>query len=295
MRVMSRYFLCAFMPLAVLLILASISTLLSSIILQIFGDILPLAKLISKGTLVLLLLSIYPCMLLFKLNKHDIGFSNWNVFFKQLGIGIGLGLLTLIPVIAILYALDVKTLDQSRAVGIGVVLKKFSLSLLIAMVISSAEEPLFRGVLFSTLKARIALFAAMLISSLYYAGLHFLKSKTDVPYTDIHWDTGFSLMLEAFSNWLNPEIFPAFIALVMVGLFLAVIRTQIPNSLALCIGCHTGWVWVIKMSKYYFDTNRGSDYIYLVSSYDGVIGYLVAAWLGLVLLVYYFWQKRRHI
>lgn len=292
---MFRYFQCAFMPLAILLILACISTLLSSFILQVFGDILPLAKLISKGTLVLLLLSIYPCMLLFKLNKQDIGLSKWSVFFKQLGIGIGLGLLTLLPIIAVLYALDVKVLDQSRSLGVWVVLKKFSLSLLVAIVISSAEEPLFRGVLFSTLKARIALFAAMMISSLYYAGLHFLKSKTDVPYTDIHWDTGFTLMLEAFSNWLNPEIFPAFMALVMVGLFLSTIRTYIPNSLALCIGCHAGWVWVIKMSKYYFDTNHGSDYIYLVSSYDGVIGYMVAAWLGFVLVVYYFWQKRRHV
>jgi len=82
--------------------------------------------------------------------------------------------------------------------------------------------------------------------------------------------------------------------LFMVGIFLCVVRTQIKQSLGLCIGIHASWVWQIKLSKDFFNTNYDSPYIYLVSSYDGLVGPLIAAWLLLATIVYLafrYWRR----
>jgi hypothetical protein len=100
----------------------------------------------------------------------------------------------------------------------------------------------------------------------------------------------FALLVEAFANLLNPEIVTAFLALLMVGVFLGLLRTERKNSLGLCIGCHTCWVWLIKMNKTLFNTDFNADYAFLVSPYDGVIGPLVTVWLLLAVLGYCLWK-----
>jgi hypothetical protein len=121
--------------------------------------------------------------------------------------------------------------------------------------------------------------------------LHFLNSKTDIAYQDITLNSVFMLVGEAIANCFNPIVFSAFVGLLMVGIFLAVIRTQIENSLGLCIGFHASWVWQIKMSKSLFDTNIWSDYIYLVGSYDAIVGPLVTGWLLLEIIRYFVYQR----
>jgi hypothetical protein len=81
--------------------------------------------------------------------------------------------------------------------------------------------------------------------------------------------------------------------LLLVGIFLGILRAEVKESLGLCIGCHTCWVWQIKMSKSLLNTDSSSEYLYLVSSYDGVIGPLVTAWLGLAIIGYFAYKKVR--
>jgi len=280
----------ALAPLILLICLALISCLLSYFILVLAGDILALRKLVSKGTQVFLILSIFPLRRYLALSWKQIGFAPKAIFFKQLGLGLGLGLLTLAPVLAILYGLDIHTIDVSRDWSIIKVVERLAIALLLALLISFAEEPLFRGLLLVGLRKKMVVTMAILISSVYYAGLHFLKSSTPITYEELHFNSSFKLLAEAFANWLNPEILSAFIALFIVGLFLAIIRTQVKQSLGLCIGCHASWVWQIKVSKDFFNTNQQSEYLYLVSSYDGVVGPLVSGWLFLVIIIYLGYQ-----
>jgi uncharacterized protein len=79
----------------------------------------------------------------------------------------------------------------------------------------------------------------------------------------------------------------------MVGIFLGILRTQVKASLGLCIGCHTCWVWQIKISKRLFNTDFSSEYLQLVSGYDAVIGPLVTAWLVLAIAGYFAYQRIR--
>lgn len=280
-----------FVPLVILLAAASLACLAGYFIELGIDGLFPLRKVITKTTQLFLVLSIFPLMALLNINREELGFAARPVFFKQLLQGFGLGFLTLLPVFVALYALGISVVDQNQHWTAELIAKKTSLSLFLALIISLIEEPLFRGILLVGLKKKLSAFAAIFISSLYYAALHFLNSKTDVPYQEMHLFSGFPLVLEAFANLLNPEILSAFFALLLVGIFLGILRTRINASLGLCIGCHTCWVWQIKMNKSVFNTDYNSDYLYLVSSYDGVIGPLVTGWLSCAILSYFIYKK----
>ena len=43
---------------------------------------------------------------------------------------------------------------------------------------------------------------------------------------------------------------------------------------------------MIKLTKHFTDGNPDSSLAYLVGSYDGITGYLAAAWMGALCLVY---------
>jgi membrane protease YdiL (CAAX protease family) len=286
-----RALIYSLIPLLVLLIAISLACLLGYFIVLGIGEPIPLRKIISKITQLLLILSIFPTMKMLRIDKTQLGFAKRSVFVKQLAQGFGLGLVTLIPVFLALYALGVTVVDDAKPWTVEFIGKKMLVSLILALVISLIEEPLFRGILISGLRKKLSLYSAILVSALYYAGLHFLNSSIEIPQEAIHLFSGFTLLADALAHLFRPEIISAFIALVMVGVFLALIRTQLHTSLGLCIGCHTCWVWQIKMNKSLFNTDFNSNYAYLVSHYDGVIGPLVSGWLLLAVLAFWAYQK----
>jgi membrane protease YdiL (CAAX protease family) len=226
-----------------------------------------------------------------KLGKTDLGVARKAVFLKQLLMGLGLGLITLMPIFIILYVLGIDIVDHSQGWTVGLVAKKTILSLLQALLIGVLEESIFRGVLLTALKNNMPIIAAILISSLYFAALHFLSSKIEIPQQELTIFSGFNLLGDAFANVLNPKNASAFLSLLVVGIFLAVLRTQVKESLGLCIGYHAGWVWQIKMNGNIFNTDYNSHYLYLVSSYNYVVGPLVTCWLGLAIIGYFIYKK----
>lgn len=290
---MTRKIIYSIVPLLILLAASSLACIVGYFIFQGIDGRFPLSKVITKSTQLFLVLSIFPAMAYLKLNKGDLGFAAKAVFFKQVLLGFGLGFATLMPVFIAEYALGIHIIDQTQHWTAGLLAEKALISLLLALLISMIEEPIFRGILFAGLKKNLPVIAAIIISSAYYAALHFLDSKTEIPLQQADLFSGFTLLGEAFANLMNPEILSAFLALLMVGIFLGVLRANIKQSLGLCIGCHTCWVWQIKMSKSLFNTDSSSEYLYLVSSYDGVIGPLVTGWLSLALIGYFVYKKVR--
>jgi membrane protease YdiL (CAAX protease family) len=234
----------------------------------------------------MLLLGMFPLRKILQLSWQDLGFVAPGVFFRQMGQGVLLGVATLLPVLLTLYWLDVHIWDQGHAWTLGKLMRKAGLALFLALLIALGEEIVFRGLLFSVLRRKLPGVAAIAISSVYYAALHFLKTKTNIPADQQTLGSGFKLMLEAFANWFNPNIISALVALFVVGVFLALLRSRVPQSLGLCIGCHAGWVWQIKLSKDLCDVNPVSDYLFLVSAYDGVVGPLVSIWLSMAIAVW---------
>lgn len=288
---MRHYVLGAIMPLLVLLAASSTACIFSYLIASEQGDPSLLRILITRITQVLLVLSIFPIMTYLKLKKEDLGFTARAQFLKQLPLGFGLGLLTLLPVFIMLYVLGIHVVDDSKTWTIGLLAKKTLIAFLLSLLTSVLEESLFRGMLMAGLRKHLPVIAAVLISSTYFAALHFLNSRTVIPAQDFNLFSGFILLGDAFNNVINPFRISAFLSLFTVGAFLAVLRTQVKESLGLCIGCHAGWVWLIKMNSALFDTNFTSKNLYLVDNYNYVIGPLVTVWLSLAILCYFTYKK----
>lgn len=286
-----RYLFYTLVPLLVLLAAISLACVTAYFVVQGFGEFAPFRKIITKSTQLFLVLSIFPAMACLKINREALGFAPRAVFLKQVLQGFGLGFMTLMPVFIALFVLNVNVIDETRIWSAGWVAGNMAISLLLALIISLIEEPLFRGILLAGLGKKLPVAAAILISSIYYAALHFLSTKTDIPAQELNLFSGFTLLAEAVGNLFNPRILSAFFALVMVGVFLGLLRTRVKSSLGLCIGCHTCWVWQIKMSKQLFNTDFNADYLYLVSSYDGVIGPLVTGWLMLAIAGYFIYRQ----
>lgn len=292
---MLKRILYALVPLAVLLAVSILSCLLGYFLIQLLGDRFTLSKIISKTTLFFLVLSIFPAMAWLKISRSGLGFASGKKLLKQILQGFTLGLLTLLPVLFVEYQLGIHTFDQARHWTGLLIAQKMALTLLLSLLISFIEEPLFRGLLITSLGRKIPLRIAVVVSALYYASLHFLRSHSQIPSEQATLSSGFTLLSEAFGNLFNPNNFSDWLALLMVGIFLGIVRTRSSENLGLCIGCHSAWVWQIKMSKMLFITHHDSGYGFLVGYYDGMIGWLVAGWLSLFLLAYWAYRRIRHV
>lgn len=274
-----RYIFYALAPLAVLLIAVALACLMGYALMLGLGDDYRLNTLISKSAQFLLVLSIFPLAVCLGLDSHALGFAPKTVFWRQILYGLGLGLITLLPVLITLTLLEINVIDDSRTWTAGLVAQKAGLSLFFASIVALIEEPLFRGLLLGGLSRTMPVKAAICISAFYYAGLHFLTSPSSVAFENLRWWSGFALIPGAFANIFTAEHLAALGALLAVGIFLGVIRTRIHQGLGICIGCHAAWVWQIKLNKSFFDTDFNHPYHFLVSSYDGIIGPLVTVWL----------------
>ena len=78
----------------------------------------------------------------------------------------------------------------------------------------------------------------------------------------------------------------------MVGVFLALVREG-TGHIGWCIGLHAGWVFVIQLTRRLTDGNPSSDLAFLTGDYDGIIGWLAMAWIGLLAAGYWRWSRRR--
>lgn len=286
---MLRYFIYAITPLLVLLTALILSCTLGYFIVLGIGDAIPFRQILTRSTQLFLVLSIFPIMAYLKVNKEELGFAPIGVLSKQLLQGFGLGFIVLIPVLVVLYVLKV-TVYKGQFWTVGLMINAMTMNLLVALLISVIEETLFRGIVLVGLKRKLPVIAAIILTSTYYAGLHFLSIKTNLAVQDITISSGFLMLGEAVGNLFRLASVPAFFALLMVGIFLGVLRTQKKISLGLCIGCHTSWVWLIKINKKLFNTDFSAQYHYLVSSYDGIIGPLVGGWIMIVIVAYFAYQ-----
>ncbi len=105
------------------------------------------------------------------------------------------------------------------------------------------EETLFRGLILGILlRASRPLFAAV-ITSAFFAIIHFLKAPDRINAT-VTWSSGFRSIAHSFVQFSDPMLVLAgFATLFVVGAILADARLR-TASLWLPIGLHSGWIFV---------------------------------------------------
>lgn len=199
-------------------------------------------------------------------------FQNWRKalggFAVCAGLALGVGMLWYVFVFA---AGGARWSSAAWAQTDARVLLKLLLPDLIAIVLATTEEILFRSLAFRyllTSTTRWAVFRAMIVSSLIFALAH----RFDDPL-----------------SWFELRFVGLLIGLTLLGCLLALVY-YLTNSLACSIGAHTGLIWIALAKKTQIIQVASSGWD-ISNSFDPRTG--PSAWLLFILLAVLFWSLRR--
>jgi uncharacterized protein len=211
-------------------------------------------------------------------NRAALGYGvSRRVFFGGVTTGFGAGLLLMVAVCALLVALGVRTVRPEYTGTLSGVLSAIPSALLTGFAVALIEETFFRGAMFSALSREDHWFGAGVSSSVLYSLVHFLGEKVRIAPDDVTWSSGWRILGRYFSAFADPaRIADAALALFFVGLLLALVR-RATGHIGMCIGLHAGFVAVIALFREVTAANFDGPWSFLVSRFDGLVGYLVAA------------------
>ena len=280
----ASFLLLSLAPLAYLLVCVLASAVLAYPLHFITQEAIGFQTLINKCATLLMVVGLIPLGRWLDIGKKEIGLADTKIlFFHQLRRGFAYGALMLGIHVLVLLLLDVRVLDEDKLEAARV-LRLSAKALLIGLAVAFIEEPVFRGFLFGSLVLKTGRATAVLISSFYFAALHFFKSDLDPDFEDVRWNSGLIIVMDALGH-LSQIHLDSFLALFSAGALLACIRSLIPSGLGYCIGLHAGWVFIIKTAKPFTDRGLHPLWPDLASNFDGIIGYLSAAWISVLILL----------
>ncbi|HEY5558553.1 MAG TPA: CPBP family intramembrane glutamic endopeptidase [Steroidobacteraceae bacterium] len=201
-------------------------------------------------------------------------------FVRHLVAGLAIGLATMLPMTIAMQALGLLVMRPDFSATL--LLNGIAAGAVTGLAVAIVEETFFRGLLFRAVMRESGLAAALWSTALLYSAIHFL-ARARIPPAGIGWDSGITLLGSAFSRFADAaSIADSFVALLLVGLMLGLVRHR-TGGIAAGIGLHMGWVWVIKSTTSVTDLDAGARWSFLVNSFDGYTGWLVAGWAALLL------------
>ena len=208
-------------------------------------------------------------------------------FVREMLIGLALGVATMLIIVAGMSALGL--LDWSRAADLspGALARLLAASLASGLAVALIEETFVRGAMYTAIQREAGARTAVLLTSLLYAATHFFGKVRIAPEDVTPW-SGVALLgqsLQAFAHFAG--IVDAFLALTAVGVVLSLVR-QATGNIAACLGLHAGWVWVMLLAHELSAPRRDAPLGFLLSRFDGFVGWLVLGWT--VLLAVPLWR-----
>ena len=229
-------------------------------------------------------------------DKRSLGYDLPRpLFIREMSIGLLLGVVGMSIVVAFMTALGLLDWSEASGATAGRLTRILFNRFLSGVAVGFIEETMLRGVMFAAIARESSNRTAVLLTSLIYATVHFLTSyhiaaDQVTPHSGLELLAG---MLRWFSTPL--AIADAFLCLFAVGWVLASIRAKTGN-IAACIGLHAGWVWIMLIARGLTQPVRGQPLSFLLSQFDGFVGWLVLAWvliMGIALNRFYAMRSSR--
>ncbi|MCM8533495.1 MAG: CPBP family intramembrane metalloprotease, partial [Lentisphaeraceae bacterium] len=160
-----------------------------------------------------------------------------------------------------------------------------------AIILAFIEEIFFRGVLLNSMSRSLSAVKAILITSIIFATIHFLRNKTDGVIVDPNWFSGFAYLKTTLVNYSDPKFIGSWLTLFACSIFLSFLSLHHGN-IARCVGVHTGWVLILGVVKKITDDNKNSSLNWMIGSYDKVTGYLAFIIISSICLLFWFIKYR---
>jgi membrane protease YdiL (CAAX protease family) len=170
---------------------------------------------------------------------------------RDLWVGLAIALGGMVIVIAIMWWGDALRFFWRYPLEKG--MRKAVAGTIGAVLIGTGEELLFRGVLLGGLMRDMRRGFAIAWTTGVYAVVHFLRGGRQVGQVTL--TSGFERLASAFAPLADPEILPALVGFVILGLLLAHARLR-SGALYLPLGLHIGWVFTIRVGRIVMDFPR---------------------------------------
>jgi uncharacterized protein len=210
-----------------------------------------------------------------------------RAFMHELGLGLAIGVVTMLVVIGIMSALGLLDWSKAARASGGALVKLIALRALSGLTVGFIEETCLRGAMHTAIARQSGTRAAVLLTAVIYSATHFFASYHIAP-AQVSAHSGIDLLAGTLHAFARPlEIADAFLALMAVGVVLGAVRAATGN-IAACIGLHAGWVWMMLVAHELTQPVRSAPLGFLLSRFDGFVGYLVLAWT--LLLAWPLWR-----
>jgi len=204
------------------------------------------------------------------------------VFLRQAGAGFAIGVATMLPMTIAMFAIGILRLRSGF--GPAMLLDAIVGGLLTGLAVAIVEETFFRGLMYRAVDRESGFVTATWCTAVVYAAIHFF-SPARIPADAVALGSGLQLLGGALEHFSNPlPVFDSFVTLVLVGLLLALVRRR-TGAIAVGLGLHMGWVFVIKATIKLTRVNEDAPASFLVGGYDGYTGWLVAGWAAALIAV----------
>jgi membrane protease YdiL (CAAX protease family) len=211
-------------------------------------------------------------------------------FFAELSKAFAIGAVLMLPVLVTMVLLDMRELRPGLALAAGDWAKLILMACVTGLVVALLEETAMRGVMHTAISRESGPAAAIVLVSLVYAASHFF-AKTRIPPDQIGPGSGLDMLSGMLGSFASPlGILDAFLCLFMVGVLLGVTR-HLTGNIAACIGLHASWVAIITVVRETSERRETGPVAFLMSDYDGFIGWMVLAWTFVIGWVLWWWYR----
>ncbi|HET7756444.1 MAG TPA: CPBP family intramembrane glutamic endopeptidase [Steroidobacteraceae bacterium] len=199
-----------------------------------------------------------------------------RAFGRELLLALTLGALTMLALVGIMSALGLLDWTPRGPGGAGFA-RLLAACALSALAVACIEETFLRGAMHSAIERESGPRAAVLLTALVYSASHFF-ARFHIEAAQVSAWSGVTLLAGTLHSFAHPAgIADAFVALFAVGMVLGMIRA-LTGNIAACIGLHAGWVWVMLVTHELSRPERGVAGSFLLSRFDGFVGWLALAW-----------------
>lgn len=252
-------------------------------------------ELVMRLLKVYALLGLWPLLKCLGINNREAwGYGAGNTgkgFLLGFGIGLLVGIGSLAIAVLPLLAFEIRVAKPGVEIGLASVGILAWKGLFTGVMVGIIEETWFRGALHSAVQRMWSVGVAIVLVSLIYAAVHFVRADFTIPPAEVDWTSGMVVISNCLHRFRDQAFVDSLFALTAAGLLLGLVRHQ-TGRIAECIGIHAGWVMVIQLVRKLTYPNGSASWAFVVGDYDGVIGVLVGGWFVLLCVVYYFYCGR---
>jgi uncharacterized protein len=225
-------------------------------------------------------------------DRRSLGYSlPWPAFVAEVGKALLLGAILMMPALITMIALDMRQLvgqPLDAEHWIRLILSGIVTGLTVAII----EETFLRGAMQTAITRESGARLAIVLTSVVYAATHFI-GRYRVPAAEVNAGSGLDMLANALSALAHPAaILDAFLCLTAVGIMLGMVRARTGN-IAAPIGLHAGWVAVIYVVRETSERRESGAGAWLLSDYDGFIGWMVLGWALVLGAVLWWWYQPR--